>query len=327
MIYKQRTTPKKLMGQQALIRRIQSNHPEFQKIMEHLKRTESGFRGECDFDKQMTEYTPRYPHAILHDVCLKQGGVYFQMDSILITPSFIIIFEVKNYGGKIIVKSNPTQFIIEYPTGERRVMRSPVTELDRKKYFLNEWLRHMNISIPISGVIALAFTNELEIVELPETKILFTYEIPLHLRTLQIHQEILSNSEIRRLAFEMKKQHQEYNPFPMTQTLNIDRANVLPGVICPTCKFRGMQWERKKWRCPKCGHAGTDCHRETLADWNHLIDDKITNREFRNFADLKDRHVAKRLLRKSGLPIIGAKSTSYYVLNQKPMSSKTLHET
>jgi hypothetical protein len=283
--------------------------------MEQFKRTNSGFSGECDFDKQMTEYIPRYPHAILHDVCLKQDGVYFQMDSVLITPSFIIIFEVKNYGGKIIVKSKPTQFIIEYLTGERKVMRNPITELDRKKYFLNEWLKQLNISIPISGIIALAFSNELIIEEPLETKILFTYEIPLYLRKLQIQQEILSNSKIRHVAFEMKKQHQEYNPFPMTQTLNIHRARILPGVICKTCKFRGMQWERKKWRCPKCGYAGTGSHLEALLDWHYLIDNKITNQEFRSFANLQDRHVAKRLLRKSELPLIGAKRTSYYVLN------------
>lgn len=315
MIYKQRSAPKKLIGQQALLRRLQPNYPEIQTILEQFKRTDSGFSGECDFDKQMTEYIPRYPHAILHDVCLKQDGVYFQMDSILITPSSIIIFEVKNYGGKIIVKSNPTQFIIEYPTGERKVMRNPITELDRKKYFLHEWLKQLNISIPISGIVALAFTNELIIEEPPETKILFTYEIPLYLGKLQIQQEILSNSKIRNVAFEMKKQHQEYNPFPMTQTLNIHRASILPGVICQACKFRGMQWERKKWRCPKCGNAGAGSHLEALLDWHYLIDNKITNQEFRSFANLQDRHVAKRLLRKSQLPLIGAKRTSYYVLN------------
>ena len=55
------------------------------------------------------------------------------MDSLLITPSFIIIFEIKNLAGKITVKSNPTQFIHE--NIERKIIQSPITELETKGDF------------------------------------------------------------------------------------------------------------------------------------------------------------------------------------------------
>lgn len=309
--------PKKLIGQYALIQRLPPEHGELQKIREHHKNNEAGFSGERDFDKQMLEFKPKYPHAILHDICLKQDGVFFQMDSILITPASIIIFEVKNFGGKIVVKSNPTQFILEYSTGERKVMRSPITELDRKIFFLLEWLKQRKISIPIDGIVSLAFTNELNMEKPPETKVIFTYETPNFLRTLQINKEILGRNEIKKLALELKRNHQEYNPFPMTKTMNIPCTHILSGVICPSCNHRGMHWAKKKWNCRKCGHTGTQNHINALADWTYLIEDKITNKEFRNFTQLQSHHVAKRLLAKSNLTLRGKGSGSYYVKNHE----------
>ena len=84
------------------------------KIEERLYNLQAGFAGETQYDKYVTEFKPRYPHAILHDVTLCDDNVFFQMDSILITPAFIVISEVKNIAEKIIVKSNPLQFIKEY---------------------------------------------------------------------------------------------------------------------------------------------------------------------------------------------------------------------
>ncbi|WP_198166239.1 hypothetical protein [Sporosarcina ureae] len=33
----------------------------------------------------------------MHDICLKQNGIYFQMDSVIITPTFILIIGAKKW--------------------------------------------------------------------------------------------------------------------------------------------------------------------------------------------------------------------------------------
>jgi len=120
LLYKERYAPLMLVGLQALIQRLPSSHGKFIDIQEEIRKRAAGFSGEGNFDRHIREFRPSYPYALLHDVCLKQSGVYFQMDSLLITPSFIIIFEIKNLAGKIIVKSNPTQFIHE--NSERKII-------------------------------------------------------------------------------------------------------------------------------------------------------------------------------------------------------------
>lgn len=309
--------PKKLIGLSALMPRLHPSHIDMQRIKEELRIRKAGYNGEGNFDKHLLEFKPHYPHAILHDICLIQNGVYFQMDSILITPAFIIITEVKNIAGKIIVKSNPTQFIQESPTGERKVLSNPIAELERKQLFLIEWLKQREIDISISGLVAFAFTNELIFENVPETKITFTNEALTYLYSLSVDKEIISKDIIRKLAFELRNNHQEYDPFPLTKLMNISPIDILPGVICPACNTIGMQWKHRKWACQSCNQTGTECHIAALADWICLIGNRITNKEFRRFMLLNDRHVTRRFLARSGLSHEGKGKGSFYVMKEK----------
>ena len=317
MIYKQRSKPKKLIGLNALIPRLHPSHPEIQKIKDEFWNRKAGFGGEQHLDKHLAEFKPPYPHAILHDICLKQNGIYFQMDSLIITPAFILIIEAKNLAGKIIVKSNPTQFIQESPTGERKVLQNPISELERKQLFLNHWLKQRKIDIPINGIVAFAFSNELNFEHIPETKIVFNYELPTYLYSLPVNNEIISKDAIRKLAIEMKNNHQEYNPFPLSKLMHIPLTDILPGVICPECVTRGMHWKNRKWSCFSCNHSGSNYHTAALEDWTCLINDRITNREFRDFILLNDPSVTKRFLAQSGLIHKGKGKGSFYIMNEK----------
>ncbi|MEK5039914.1 nuclease-related domain-containing protein [Sporosarcina sp. FSL K6-3457] len=312
MLYKKRKMPNKLKGLISLDKRLPNDHEKRHYISEELYNRKAGYGGEQQYDKCMTEFKPAYPHAILHDVCLKQDGVYFQMDSILITPAFIAISEVKNIAGKIIITSNPTQFIRVLPSGERKVLKSPIVELERKQFFLFNWLKQRSITLPITGVVVFAYNNELVIEQIPETKILFAYEAPSYFRTLPINKDSLTNKDIQNLAFELIKNHQEYTPFPMAITTNIQPAKIKPGVICPQCTQFSMIWEMKKWTCLHCKHTGIHEHKAAIEDWFILINNKLTNREFRYFTQIEDRNVARRLLAKSDLVLQGNRNTAYY---------------
>ncbi|MFC5604813.1 nuclease-related domain-containing protein [Sporosarcina koreensis] len=311
MLYKKRKKPLAMLGLQALLRRLPKNHQQYIRILEDFRKRDAGFSGEVNFDKHIKEFRPSYPYGLLHDVCLNHDGVFFQMDSLLITPASIVIFEIKNLGGKIVVKANPTQFIQEN-NGERKVIQSPITELDRKIIFLNRWLEDRGFNIPIRGLVGLAFTNELFIEEQTSTPIVFTHEIPILLYGMALDGEKLGRREIGKIANEMTRGHQEYNPFPMIRAMDIPKSDILTGVICPNCNRRGMEWLEKKWICIACGLNAIDCHHQLINEWFYLIDDKMTNGNFRRFAGIKNRHISKRILRKSGLRMKGNGKAAVY---------------
>lgn len=316
MIFKYRTIPRKLVGLEALIRRLPSDHKDLFRIEEEYRRRSAGFQGEEDFDKHFLEFRPHYPIAILHDICLRHNGIFFQMDSLLITPASIILFEVKNLAGKIIVKNNPTQFIQENPEGQFRVIKSPISELERKETFMKAWLNNRDLNIPIAKIVVFAYLNELNIEKTPETRIAFTHEIPTILYNMPIQESILTNKEIYKIAKEMRNDHCEYNPFPLIETMNLDKTDIKSGVFCPQCSYRGMRWEDKSWRCDKCRYSAIDCHLPLVKDWFYLLNNELTNRELRLFANIDNRNIAKRLLSKSKLIMKGSRRNAYYVMEE-----------
>lgn len=315
MIYKKRTMPNELKALLSLDKRLPNNHAKKHAVQKNLLIYQAGYNGELEFDAHITEFKPDYPHAILHDLYLQHDGAYFQIDSLLITPSSITIVEVKNHKDKTVIKANPTQFVRVFQNGDRKPMRNPYTEIDRKIHLLKNWLDNRSIQIPIDGILTFAYTNELAIEHpSPEIKTIFTYGAPAHFRSLPVNEHILDGHAIHNLALALIEHHRDYNPFPLADLYGIAPADITPGVICLRCDRPGMQWGREKWNCPSCGHTGKNEHYQTVQDWFMLIQTKMTNREFRYFTKLDNRNVARGLLARSGLQLIGERKAAHYVL-------------
>ncbi len=326
IIYKTRTIPKRIIGNYALLQRLDPRHEKIAFILEDYKNRKAGFGGEKYFDKQLTEFKPQYPHAILHDVCLKQDGSYFQMDSILITPESIIIFEVKNFAGKIVVTQNPQQFIKVNPTDQRKVIKNPITELDRKEFHLTNWLQQRGFNLPIEKIVVFAYLNEFQIENTIDATVLFTYEVVNHLRSIAIKKENLTKKQIHNLAIQLKSCHEEYNPFPMLKTLGIQQNELLTGVICTNCKYQNMIWNRVHFRCTRCNHTKTLLESAIFSDWMSLIGNTITNKQFREFSLLPSSSVAKRMLKHPLLTKLDKGKSTYYEINPTLLNQdETLH--
>lgn len=317
MIYKQRSAPGQLIGLHALLQRLPATHPAYGKIQNDLYNAKAGFGGEKEFDYQLREFKPDYPHAILHDLYLKHGDFYFQIDSLLITPFAIVLFEIKNIAGKLHIKQNPTQFIRESASGERTVLKSPIEELERKKFHLSGWLNQRNLQVPLLDYTVFAYHNELTIENMEAHRIVFSYEVPNKLRSMQMNENCLTERQIGQLAGWLTAAHREFRPKPLLQRYMLDPSELIPGVRCTNCGQLSMQWRLRTWRCQSCGYAESAAHLSALKDWYCIKGDQLTNRQFRYFCRLPSRHVAKRLLANPYTMLHGKKRYSSYHVSSK----------
>lgn len=304
--------PTRLQALLALERRLPLNHPLHRQIAQHKYERQAGYAGELEYDKYLIEFKPGYSHAILHDVTLRQDGIYFQMDSVLITPGEVILSEIKNISGRVIVKPNPLQFIRESPTGERTAMRNPVTELERKTQLLTQWMQERGIDMPVRCLVVFAYENELVIETKSPVDILFTYEVPIYLRELEVKQ-LITTRQLHNIARMMKQNDCPFTLTPLVQTYKLDSKEIKPGIHCPKCNYTGMHWIKEAWHCPKCRHHNRVEHTEAIIDWFLLMDHKLTNQQFCNFVGAPNRHIARRMLVRSGVQLVGKRKTAYYV--------------
>lgn len=320
MIYKKRKMPNELQALISLDKRLPNSHEKKNAVQKNLLIYQAGYNGELELDDQLAEFKPNYPHAILHDLYLQHEGTYFQIDSLIITPSSITIIEVKNFKDKTVIKANPTQFIRVFRNGDRRIIGNPIIEVERKIHHLQKWLDQQGIEIPITGLITFSHTNELAIEHpSPEMEVLLTNEVPTYLNSLLKTKQILGKQEIHTLANTMIARHKDYNPFPIADLYDINPSDIKSGVICPSCNQIGMRWGREKWNCP-CGHTGKTEHYQTIEDWFMLIKPQMTNREFRYFTKLDNRNIARGLLAKTGLQLIGERKAAHYILMKEGKS-------
>mgnify|MGYP002508041714 CR=1 FL=1 len=307
MLYKPRKQPQIITGLKSLLKRLDYQHPVYSVAAEHLRRNEAGFSGEQFFDKKIRDFKPNIPHALIHDLCLNVNGIFFQIASLLITPDAITIFEVKNFAGKLTIKNDPTQFILG-----NTVISNPITEVERKEILLNKWLQIRDVSLPIRGMVALAFNNELQISGPLSHTVLPAQEIPILLYRLEIKQHAISTQNIQTLANMFVNAHITYNPFPLIQHYDFTFNDLKTGVFCPSCAQLGMIRARRSWSCLQCNYDDRNAHLATLADWFMLMGPNITNQQFRTFANIQRSGTSKRLLQRAYLEKIGhTKNTSY----------------
>lgn len=265
----------------------------------------AGLSGERELDYHLREFRPDYPFAILHDVYLQHRQIYFQIDTLLITPGRIILCEVKNIAGKLQITRHPTQFIKEEVNGVRSVLKSPIEELVRKKYLLTCWLNERKLKIPLRDFVVFAYQNELSIENTEADQIAFSYEMPNRLRQLQIEERYLNSNEIRELALQIHQQHKAYNPFPVAEKYGVSFEDMITGVFCANCQSRAMHRRLMNWLCKTCGYSDRTSHLAALSDWFCMYGPQITNKQARHLFQINNRGTVNTLLRNSYVTVSG----------------------
>ncbi|WP_317933879.1 nuclease-related domain-containing protein [Sporosarcina aquimarina] len=300
MLYKQRGKPKMLIGLQALEKRMSQSHEKYEYIQSELYKTRAGYGGELEYDRYMKEVRTDYPHAILHDLYLQHEGVYFQIDSLFITPDTLIISEVKNIADKIMITENPIQFIKQSIDGKRKVFRSPITEVERKIHFLRKWLQLRKVESEVKGLIAFAHNNEIIIEAQPKIPIMTTYEAPAYFRSLVPSEKGMDQKGIMKLAQDLATAHRDFIPIPLLTRYRVEKHEIRGGVFCVKCEFAAvMKWKSLRWECTTCGTRELHSHETTINEWFMLMPEHLTNRGFCEFTGLTNRHTAKRMLARS----------------------------
>lgn len=133
---------------------------EIDRIQEQMKLLELGLKGENSvlFELQ-NSFLPLH---ILHDVRIVHGDLKAQIDFVVLTRKFLLLIEVKNYYGNILVNEKD-EFIRQVYKGNKLVFQegfySPVRQVERQAEVFEAYMRDMGavIRTPIKSVAV--FTN------------------------------------------------------------------------------------------------------------------------------------------------------------------------
>lgn len=320
LIIKKKGNSFKRKALERLLRRLPEQHPRFPSMENALRSTRAGENGERLLGEVFQKYLFPFEHYIIHDLHLKSTG-YFQIDTLFLCKQGAIILEMKNIAGRISFPANQNQLTRTLDNGQVDSFECPSIQLERNQLLLSDWFHARNISIPIHK--AVVFPRPQQHFEnlRHNLTVLFPLEIPIYLRNIGERSPTLDDDELTSIATALVESHRDYNPFPFSSSYNIPPSELITGVRCNHCGSFGMRSIHKGWGCELCGHVDQHAHLDSLLDYFMLVDNRITNKDCRNFLRLDSHQKANRILKHLEIPSLGEKRGTFYVASLKDIES------
>lgn len=300
--------------------RIPWNHlirPTFQT---EYKNWLAGYKGE----KSLMFYLSMLPeekYHIFHDIRLKLGKYYFQIDFLLLCSSFGLVLEVKNRIGEYNFQKDFGQTILKVNGAEERI-KNPVAQARIQARKLKIWLQKHNCpDVPIYYLFVNSNERATFKIEPGNEQIIRTL---CHAESLLEKISTIDNeSNVKKLdAKDLKKikrlllsSHTPDNP-DLLQHFELSPNEIPTGVHCPDCRFLPMKYRRGKWCCPNCNLISKTAHVQAIRDCFLIYGPSVSSSVLRKFLHIDSPRSMIRLIHSMDLTYSGTFRNRVYLLKK-----------
>ncbi|WP_166786690.1 nuclease-related domain-containing protein [Jeotgalibacillus salarius] len=284
-----RTEPMQLKALKALKRRLPPNHLSLNKIEEKISILESGFHGENFFD-QFTSHVLSPRCLNLRNITLPAFSETIQIDSLFITPSFILICEIKNIKGNLHFDKKGGS-LSRVVNGKEEYFSCPVTQVERHKEGIEVLLKNLNVKIPVIEMVV--FTNsQVKFTVRSDEQSIYNQitrieSVTRKMRELKLlyRVQVLDQKGVKELW--TKIMNKSLTPYwkDVRSPYSIEENELIRGVLCIKCD-KGTVLNYGKWCCQSCGHSNKENFLESVTDYFLLIKDSCSIKDLRNFLDI-----------------------------------------
>ncbi|ENH96358.1 NERD domain-containing protein [Gracilibacillus halophilus YIM-C55.5] len=290
-MYKPRIKPLELMQFEALHGRKECTKQEKRRYHNQQK----GYEGELQFDQWLKGLT--CDCLVLSDLLFNVNHSLVQVDSLIIMPDCVHLYEVKNYEGEYFFDHDRFFQRMRYEPHQEK--SNPLTQLERTESHLRQLSQQLGFSLPLHSRVV--FVNpEFTLFQAPLNKPIL---LPSQLQRYFHHMNRMNaqlTAKHYTLAKKLSSLHMEKNPFQSRPDVHYDHLR--KGIRCQKCRYlHSIQVNRKYCLCKKCGweelveHAILRNIREfqllfphdplttnTIHHWCHIVESKRTIRNVLN---------------------------------------------
>ena len=318
MVVLERSIPIIIHMLEALLRRINHIHPKRKEIEEALRTYKAGYNGEKSVDYYLN-FLNEEKFLIFKGIRLPDKGFYFQIDTLLITPFFGLILEIKNWGGEIFFEKSFCQ-VYQEKDGKAYSYQNPVSQALLQKMHLKEWLRINKFpELPIEFLVVMSNTSSRLKADSGYHEVFqkVVHSIRLLGKIGQIEtnykKEVISVKVMKKLKKALLTQHTPLWP-DILKTFSISLEEIIPGIFCPKCNTFSMKFYYGKSRCPFCKNIYEYPHYQAVTDCFLLRSQTLTNHEIKTFLKTVTSAQTYFLMQKMNLQISGTKKGRTYTL-------------
>lgn len=303
-----RTKPYVMLCYEALFRWLQPHLRENKILQEEYANYRAGYMGEKNADYIVMSY-PHKNAYFFQGIRLKLGPYHFQIDTLMITPAFILIIEIKNLRGELLYNPS-TQQLIQIDGDQKKSQKNPILQAEAQKRQLMLWLQHFGIPpIPIETISVSA--NPSSIITYSDDtftpkKFIQVESLPTLFDTLYqtYTKKVYDPVSMQNLNRKLLSENTQYKP-DLIRQFDISERHLVKGLVCMNCNRYPLEYKFRKWKCKYCGKIDTDSYKQKIFDYFLLFEPTITNRVCREILQISSPKTARHLLYSLNLKYTG----------------------
>ncbi|WP_424236482.1 nuclease-related domain-containing protein [Bhargavaea ginsengi] len=290
-------------------------------IESRLYRKKAGRAGEEAVEQTLSEVIFPVGTQVFRNLSLLiRKNFRIEIDVLILTPVFALILEVKNIAGTLSFNEEEGKTVRIRENGEIDEFDCYVHQLDRQISGLNQFLAIHRITLPVHGVIVLSNQNTI-VKKRPITlPLIYRKQLARHFRSLIATGPPLTPRAFDYLARLFSEGTPESKGLPLCEKMDFNPALFRPGVLCLICHRQITNARMRSWHCKTCDLPGREAVRQAVEDRLILIEPKITNKQCREFLQLRYSSQATRVLKSLQLVMSGRPpATSYHKEEAGPL--------
>lgn len=300
-------------GHFALLNRLRDGSVLGDFIREEIRKQEAGVRGEERLVARLKELRLHGEFRVISDVCLVLDDWKVQIDCLIVTDRCCIVLESKNISGHLYFNEELDEFYKE-ENGVESPISNPYFQLMRHIHFMKEFLLKTHPLMKVTGAVIMTAKSH-RIMQKPTHYPIYKLESMIE-RVTQIYNSSVgpsfSGEELELVEKLLQENRSDYEYPPLCEHYRIPPSEIRLGVECPSCSVLGMRRTGKTWTCVYCNKRDRNAHKKAVDDYFLLINNKITNRDFRKFCMVESIYAASRMLCNMDLHMHKAGGKTYY---------------
>lgn len=292
----------------AMLRRAVLSGEEEARVRDQMWRLERGMDGEQRADRFWEEMRLSERYRLFHNFeTVGSSGYTHQMDTVFISARFVLILELKHIGGEIAYDQSKHQ-LLKKQHGNIQALGDPFYQVSRHEGWFETFLWDIGVrNLPIISAVVVTTTSSI-LRDMPKQFHVFKLE-GLRFKLNQWFSEypaVLNEQVLAFMGEELMKRHK-----PLKWRFPIENLQLRKGALCK-CGLQ-MSYLNGVFNC-KCGAKCRDGFVRGLEDYRLLVDEWITNKEFRGFFALHDPAMASKILNRLGLSYVGVTKSRRYLI-------------
>lgn len=231
-----------------LLRSLHARMDLPEKEVNYYWNIQKGYEGEQRFDGWLMNLPDDW--IVLHDLLFESNNTLFQIDSLLLSPGTIYLFEVKNYEGDYYLENN------RWYSKTGNEIKNPLLQLNRSESLFRRLLQDLgynpNFGSPSIEAYVIFINPDFYLYQAPlDLPVIFSTQLKRFFNKLNFKPQSKVKNPNSKLADQLLSVHLKESPY--SRLPGYTYAQLKKGITCGRCHSFVDKITNKTVICTKCG--------------------------------------------------------------------------